>query len=191
MDKIKKFFDDRAEDWDEYCPRNQEELALLLKDIDINKGDKVLDLACGTGVITNLLFEKCQADLYAIDLSSKMIDIAKSKYSNPKIHFLDKDFLFYDEKGFDAIVLFDAYPHFLNILDFKSQLIKSLKSGGKVYIIHDCSRGELNVHHMTFAKDVSRSLKPVEEEANYYSDYFDIIKAYEDDKTYQIYLRKQ
>ena len=103
MDKIKKFFDDRAEDWDEYCPRNQEELALLLKDIDINKGDKVLDLACGTGVITSLLFDKSQTDLYAVDLSSNMIEVAKTKYPNPKIHFLDQDFLFYEEKDSDII----------------------------------------------------------------------------------------
>ena len=191
MDKVKKFFDDRAEDWDSYCPKSQEELELLLNDIDIKQGDKVLDLACGTGVITNILFDKSQTDLYAIDLSSKMIDVAKSKYKNAKIHFIDSDFLYYDENDFDAIVLFDAYPHFLNTDDFKNKLLLSLKKGGRLYIVHDCPRKELNAHHMTFAKDVSRLLKPVKEEANFYSDSFDIIKAYEDDKTYRIYLRKK
>lgn len=190
MDKIKRFFDIRAEDWDTYCPRDEKALLSLLNDVEINIGDKVLDLACGTGVITNLLFQKSQTDLYAIDLSTNMIDIAKTKYPNPKIHFLDKDFLFYDEKDFDVIVMFDAYPHFLNVSDFKNKIVDSLKSGGRLYIIHDCSREELNNHHMTFAKEVSRLLKSPKEEAEFYSDYFEVIKAYEDDKTYQIYLRK-
>ena len=191
MNIVEEFFDKHAENWDSYAQKNVQELNDLLKDVAIKKGDKVLDLACGTGVITNLLYNKTQTDLYAIDISKKMIEIAKKKNNQPNIHFQAIDFLNYKEIDFDAIILFDAYPHFLDVIKFKNQVSKALKSGGILYIIHDCGRDELNNHHMTFAKDVSRLLLPPIEEAKQYRDNFDVIKAFENNKTYQIYLRKK
>ena len=190
MNKVKEFFDERAQYWDSYTNKSLDDLAFLLKDIDIKKGDKVLDLACGTGIITEALYQKSQTDLYAVDLSPEMIEVAKSKIKNPKIHFIAEDFLNYQEKNFDVVVLFDAYPHFLDEKAFKTHLFSILKLGGKAYIMHDCPREELNHHHMTFASNVSRLLKPVKDEANDYRPEFEILNAYEDDKTYQVYLKK-
>ena len=191
MNIVEEYFDKHAENWDSYAQRSAQELNDLLKDVTIKKGDKVLDLACGTGVITNLLYNKAKTDLYAIDISKKMIEIANKKNTQPNIHFQAIDFLNYKEKDFDAIILFDAYPHFLDVIKFKNHVSKALKRGGFLYIIHDCGRDELNNHHMTFAKDVSRLLLPPLEEAKQYHDNFYIIKAFENNKTYQIYLRKK
>ena len=191
MNKVKDFFDKRASQWDLTSAKKPEELMEVLKDIKIAQGDKVLDLACGTGVITKILYEKANRDIYAVDISPKMITIAKEKYANLSIHFSAIDFLKYKEKDFDIIVIFDAYPHFLDLTSFKNKVLSSLKSNGYLYIIHDCGREELNHHHMTFAKEVSRGLKPVEEEALQYSDEFVVVKAYENNHTYRLYLRKK
>ena len=191
MDKVREYFDNKAKQWDSFCLKSQEELKDVLKDVAIHKGDKVLDLACGTGVITNILYEKAKRDIYAVDISPNMINIAKEKYKDLPIHFSAIDFLAYEEKDFDVIVLFDAYPHFLDFQSFKNKVFSSLKSGGYLYIIHDCSRDELNHHHMTFAKEVSRGLKPVKEEAEQFKDSFDILDTFENNCTYHIYLKKK
>ena len=191
MDKVREYFDNKANQWDSFCTKSQEELKDILKDVIVHEGDKVLDLACGTGVITNILYEKAKKDIYAVDISPNMINIAKEKYKDLPIHFSAIDFLDYEEKDFDVIVLFDAYPHFLDFPSFKNKVCSSLKTGGLFYIIHDCSRDELNHHHMTFAKEVSRGLIPVEKEALQFKDQFDVVKAKEDNRTYRIYLRKK
>mgnify|MGYP002626273423 CR=1 FL=1 len=124
-------------------------------------------------------------------ISTEMIKIAESKIDNPNIHFSTTDFYCYHETDFDEIVIFDAYPHFIEIDKFKNSLLSSLKSGGRVYIIHDISRKELNKHHANHAAGVSRMIKDPVNEAKIYEDKFNIIKAEEGDDYYHLFMEKK
>ena len=55
---MQEFFDTQSSSWDEKEKATASSLRLLLKDIPIQNGDKVLDLACGTGILTPFLYEK-------------------------------------------------------------------------------------------------------------------------------------
>ncbi|MTT33185.1 methyltransferase domain-containing protein [Terrilactibacillus sp. BCM23-1] len=51
----------------------------ILTKFPISKGEKVLDVGCGTGETSAYLFEKTKCDLTAIDLHPKMIEQAKAR----------------------------------------------------------------------------------------------------------------
>ena len=65
----------------------QKELILpkLLKLMQIQKGEKILDLACGQGFFTNQ-FQNAGAEVTGVDISPELIQIARN--NSPKdIHF--------------------------------------------------------------------------------------------------------
>ena len=79
--KLMEFMDDIVPDRDKWIKKNRyyyKDLLKLLKFI-IPEGSDVLEIGCGTGHILNNVNPKKGV---GIDLSSKMVEIAKKQYSN-------------------------------------------------------------------------------------------------------------
>ena len=187
---IESFFNNLAPTWDNSQDREDFKFALI-DQLGLKEGDRVLDLACGTGVVTSKIQSITKTKVTALDISKKMIDIAKSKCQNPEIDFRVGDFYEFDETNFDYIVILTAYPHFLDLDELKKKFHETLKHGGRVAIIHACGREELNSHHATHALKVSRMLNSVDEEAKFYSDCFKIIRKEEDNNHFLLILEKK
>ncbi len=191
MNDIENFFDDVASSWDERenCP--SETKLSLLNETGIKKGDLVLDVACGTGVVTGLIHSLTDNKVIGIDLSSKMIELAKRKYaSSDWAEFMHLDLFDLNEVNkFDAIIIYNAYPHFMDPERLANKCHKLLKEGGTLAILHSLSRKELDSHHSGRAKPISRSLGEPENEAAYFSN-FESVKAKEDDKSFVLVLKK-
>ncbi len=176
MNPVKDYFDSIAPNWDSCQPDKNKIIRSLIDEIGIKKGDSILDLACGTGTITGILHEFSDYSVFGLDLSPKMIEIAKEKYEGQEwAHFEAGDFLTWEnEKKFDVIVLYNAYPHFKDPVLLSECFSKHLKEGGKFAIIHSLGRKELDAHHANVPQQVSRSLSSPEEEANYFENNFTI-----------------
>lgn len=86
-----------------------------------NKGN-ILDLGCGTGNIATL-FRKDGFNVYGLDLSNEMLEMAKIKDDN--ITYVNKDMLEYENKNFfDYIICnFDT----VNYLKSEEDFLKFLK----------------------------------------------------------------
>lgn len=90
----------------------------------ISSGKSVLDIACGTGVMIDYYIERNVSKVTGVDISSKMIEIARNKFK--KYDFID--FLCEDAEEFnfknqyDRVMVFNAFPHFPN----PKALIKNL-----------------------------------------------------------------
>lgn len=96
--EIRDFFDERASKWDEWADDDLERVRHLFGRISVKPGDRVLDCACGTGVVTGLLHEMSQKPVLGIDIAPKMIEIAKRKYEgHESIIFQTCDFLSLEE----------------------------------------------------------------------------------------------
>lgn len=96
--------------------------------IKLDKDVKILDIGIGTGLLTEELYKK-GAQIYGIDFSKKMLEIAEKKM--PGGIFYLHDFRYglpeeLNEEKFDYIVSFYAIHH-IN-LDEKIELIKELKN---------------------------------------------------------------
>jgi len=95
----------------------------------LHRGDKILDLGCGTGRITQYYVDN-GFKVIGIDLSDEMIKIAKKKH--PQIEFLCADMrkLNFPNESFDAVSI--AYSLFHLSKKDVPQLIKKVK-----YILKD------------------------------------------------------
>lgn len=188
---MSEFFDGLSENWDKNEQSTKEDRREFLSFLDIKEGEKVLDLACGTGVITSLLEEKSKCDVIGLDIAPKMIEIAKEKErNNPYIHYYVGDFISYNfNEKFDHIVVFNAYPHFLDREAFKNKAINSLNKNGKLEIIHNISRKEIENHHKGGANPYSRGLLSPLEEAQLYLPEMNVLLASEDNHSYKLVLQ--
>ena len=182
--QVKEFFNSVAAEWDAAEKHTAEEIRPIVDLCDIRKTDKVLDLGCGTGIITALLAERA-SEVVALDIADNMIDIAKAKYadSNLNVRFVCGDFYTADLPKFDYVVIFNAYPHFADSAAFVRRLYEVLRGGGRFAVLHNIGRATLDKHHDN-VRDISRSLLPVDEEKQLFAELFDIVRAEETQERY-------
>ena len=126
---VRRFFDGLAPSWDQRADDDLSFVASLLKPLEIQEGESILDLGCGTGVITGLLHQMSKAPVLGLDVSPKMIAEAKKKYQGQEgISFEANDFLSWKGGRFDVIVIYNAYPHFVDVSGFVESLKKHLQT---------------------------------------------------------------
>lgn len=185
------FFDSLAPTWREEHTVCQDTICRLLEDMPLRAGNRVLDVACGAGVLGACL-RNMGLRVDAIDISPLMIEKAKKNRANDGINFIVADFYEYqsDEK-YDGILVFDAYPHFLDKVRFAEKAAKLLREGGTLFIFFDESRQCINAHHKDHSSDISIELKSAAQEAEVYASNFDIICLKDDENGYSIGLKRR
>ncbi len=98
----------------------------------------ILDLACGTGILTEKISEKLpDAKIVGVDITKSYLDIAKKRFTlNKNISFVKQDAEKLDlEEKFDCIT--SSYiPKYCNAEILVDVCIKHLKTDGKI-IFHD------------------------------------------------------
>ena len=186
-EETKAFFNGLAPHWDDHADDDLAFVRGLLEPLGIQKGERVLDLGCGTGVITGLLHELSGTPVLGLDLSPEMIERAKTKYQGvPNVSFEAADFMDWDGGRFDVIVIYNAYPHFVDVSAFIEALKMHITPKGRFAIVHSLGRERLSAHHHGLSPKVSRELLPIYEEILPYRDSFEITYADEGKDHYVI-----
>lgn len=99
---------------------------------NIIQSGKILELACGTGNVTNLLASQKNLERYCIDFSWKMLQIAKKRCSNCAQS--DLEFLPIENETFDLVYVHSALHHFPSLSQVISEIERILKSQGYLVI---------------------------------------------------------
>ncbi|PJC49836.1 MAG: methyltransferase type 11 [Nitrosopumilales archaeon CG_4_9_14_0_2_um_filter_34_16] len=134
--------------WNEVAPRYHKRWASVNKGpfqstkklvelVKINKGDSVLDVACGTGVVTNEIQKKIGKSGYVIgiDTSSTAIKIAKKWNNKSNMNFVNIDAeKFSFSKKFDVVTCQYALFFFPNAQKALKNMKNSLKESGSIGI---------------------------------------------------------
>ncbi len=95
-----------------------------------DKKGKILDIACGTGKVIEILNKNHDLDIYGCDISSFLIDKAKKKnISKEKLIVCDATNLPYEENFFDYCYSIGSLEHFT-----EQGILSFLKSSSKVTI---------------------------------------------------------
>ena len=135
--------------WNEVAPRYHKRWASVNKGpfqstkklvelVNINRGDAVLDVACGTGVVTNEIQKKIGKSGYVVgvDTSSTAIKIAK-KWNGKKsnVNFVNADAeKFNFSKKFDVVTCQYGLFFFPNAQKALKNMKNSLKESGNIGI---------------------------------------------------------
>lgn len=173
--EIKRFFDGCAENWDNNCTFNQKKIATIVTLAGIQPGSRVVDIACGTGVMFSEILSCNPTMILGVDLSDKMISKARGKFTDPRLRLLSANLFDVHETDFDTAMIFSAYPHFSEKAKLSEHVSKMLKVGGRVMIAHCEGRDSINqCHNGKMVSQISWPLRPVKEEAAEFSKYFNI-----------------
>ena len=98
------------------------------------QGPNCLDVACGTGDVTFRLSGKYpKAKIYGVDLSTSMLDIARSKNHSKDVNFVLADMcdLPFSDNSFDLITGCYALRNAADIYQALTEFRRVLKPGGK------------------------------------------------------------
>ena len=100
------FFDRCAPTWDAEMVRSDEKINIILDNAGVHSGSRVLDVACGTGVLMPDYLSRGVTSVTGIDISPEMIKVAEQKFTQDNIHFVCGDVETADVgSAFDAIVI--------------------------------------------------------------------------------------
>jgi 2-polyprenyl-3-methyl-5-hydroxy-6-metoxy-1,4-benzoquinol methylase len=136
MIKPEKFWDMLANNLDKTEKRLEQIYIKVLQNTKkhLNVSDIVLDYACGTGLICNVIADKVKK-IYAIDISSKMLAAAKRKAIEHKIENIDfiQTTIFderYKKESFDVILAFGILHLLEDDTEIVLRITELLKPGG-------------------------------------------------------------
>ncbi len=145
-EKIQKYYSWRASNYDAGAGFEVEHHAEALRLANVQAGQRVLDVACGTGRGTVGLAQAVDAagSVDALDLSEEMLDQARAKISklglSDHVHFKQGNAreLPYPDETFDLV--YNGYMFDLIPLDGFSPILKEmrrvLKPGGKLVLVN-------------------------------------------------------
>lgn len=188
----KEFFNTLARKW----PNIQEYddvIETIVNRSKLSNNKTILDLGCGKGVMVEYLQQLTPSCLYEVDCSKEMMKDNMDLHNDMEnILFVCGDFYKLLVQPVDYIIVFNAYPHFMDKVAFKKQLLANLKVNGEVIIAHNNSKEFINSIHGEdrTKKAFSVPLKTPMEEYEVFKDRFALVDYY-DQEYYFMRLRKR
>ena len=146
--EIIAFFDRLAPGWDADMIRHDGIISQILDGAGVREGVRVLDVACGTGVLFPDYLARGVASVTGVDISPEMVKIAREKFTRRNIEVLCADVEELPlERKFDCVVVYNAFPHFPDPEKLIRILTGHLADGGRLTVAHGMSRAAIDHHH--------------------------------------------
>lgn len=117
-------------------------LPVLFDQAQLQAGERVLDVACGTGAFEQRVVESdVDVDLVGIDVSPGMIEQAQRKFEGAdRMQFEQADAhdLPFDDDSFDVVVCASTFHYFVDPDTVLGEMERVLAPGGRVVILDWC-----------------------------------------------------
>jgi ubiquinone/menaquinone biosynthesis C-methylase UbiE len=140
-------------------------LRRLAKTIQVTSGEKVLDVACGTGQ-----WLKATATLGAlpsgIDISQKAIDACKKKLPEGNFFCGPAESLPFSDAQFDVVTCFGALEHFIDPYKALLEMVRVAQHDAKILLLvpnTDFLTARLGFYKGTYQADIKEEAKTIEE----------------------------
>ena len=111
-------------------------LNIMLKCVE---GKKVLDLGCGTGRGIKQLYGLNAGEVYGVDVSEKMLEIAKKKFKTANLVLADSEKLPFEYESFDVVTGLFLIVHIGDLRKTFDEAYRVLKKGG-VFILSNINQ---------------------------------------------------
>lgn len=189
MNRIATFFDTMAEQWDAISVHNPDKIRTILQLIPLHEGAAILDVGCGTGILESYLLAYHPQRIVAVDIAPQMIQKARDKYAEAAdvLDFRCLDVMDLQGETFDYILIYSAYPHFMEPSQLIRHLYELLNPKGRLIICHSESKEKINRHHARHAPGaLSLCLPPACEVAGLMEPYFHIEVVTDTESIYMV-----
>jgi len=130
---------------------------------EVSQDDKVLDIACGTGIVT-CEFAKYAKNVVGLDITKDMIAQAvkaqhENNLTNIKFDLGNVENLPYENDSFDIIFTRYSFHHFLDTQKVFDEMIRVCKSNGKIIVVDVALENKyaLVYNHMEKLRDPSHT----------------------------------
>lgn len=183
--EVIKFFDTLAPSWDADMIRSDGIINVILDCGGVSAGKRVLDVACGTGVLFPDYLNRSVKCVVGVDISPEMVKIAAGKHDDARVKVICADVqeLEFDE-NFDCVMIYNAFPHFPEPSGLLAYLSKYIVPGGRLTVAHGMSRAKIDAHHHNCASKVSVGLMHENELASLMGQWFTVDTVISDDEKY-------
>lgn len=148
-----QIFNELSQKWEQIIAGDHSmPLDELMEAADV-AGKVVLDVGAGTGILVESGLKAGASAWIALDLSEKMLDILKTKFSdaleNDILDTLHGDIhhLPLDDESVDRVICHNAYPHFHSPEVALGEIYRVLKPAGILVISHYSGREFINHIH--------------------------------------------
>jgi len=192
--EIIEFFNACAPSWDDGMIRYDDVIDTILEQAEVKAGDRILDVACGTGVLFPDYRKRAVASVTGIDISPEMVRIAESKYAWENYRILCGDVEALPDVEacrYDRVMVYNAFPHFPDPGRLIARLSLLVVPGGTLTVAHGMSREQINRHHSGTAGPVSVPLMPAENLAELFASAgLEITVRCSNERMYQVTGRK-
>ena len=176
-----------APQWDADMIKSDTISHAILDNANVLPGARVLDVACGTGVMIPYYLERKVGSVTAIDISPEMAKIAAEKFPQENVQVICGDVETAQfPQYFDCIVIYNAFPHFPEPEQLIRRLSGLLKPGGTLTVAHGMSRAHIDAHHQGAARRVRIGLMHEDALAAIFRKYLHLTTKLSTDTMYQL-----
>ncbi len=164
----RKYFQSYVDEWDKmFTAEDLEIISFLIDSFDIQKGERIVDLGCGTGILFDFLRRKVGGEgmVVGVDFCADMIRRARKNFPFNNVYEVDADveYLPLRSEYFDTAISFAAFAHFAHPNKVMDEVSRVLKKNGRFHIIHLMGSEELADYHHKSGGPVSDDQLPTAE----------------------------
>ena len=153
-------FEKWAENW-EVSAESKVVAGIFVKELIGKDSKAILDLACGKGILRDYFHVNAPTSkVFYIDKAFAMIRGLKETYPDEFTIRGEGENIPFDSDKFDAVIIFNSFPHFTDKEKTISECYRVLKKGGRLIIGHSMTPEEINQLHKDVGEAVANHQLP-------------------------------
>ncbi|MHA5122697.1 class I SAM-dependent methyltransferase [Oenococcus oeni] len=107
---------------------------LINHNLKLKDNDRLLDIGCANGRLLGLLGKQANIIGEGIDISGKMVSVAKQKYPDYRFVCASSESIPFKNEKFDYIICSASFHHFSDLDHFLNSIKHFLKADGRLII---------------------------------------------------------
>jgi ubiquinone/menaquinone biosynthesis C-methylase UbiE len=156
-------FEEWAENW-EVSEKSKIVAEIFVKKLIGDEADKILDLGCGKGILCDYFNNNIPAaTVVYIDKAFAMVKGLKETYPEEMALRAEGENIPFDKDIFDAVIIYNSFPHFTDKEKTISECHRVLRKGGRLIIGHSMTPEEINQLHREVGPEVAEHQLPEED----------------------------
>ena len=137
----RRYFNENVDIFEPPLPRGvPARLKATVKAGGIQRGDKVLDIGTGTGILISFILKYRPSEVHACDLAENMLERVKQKFPGVLTHLCVISELILPENSLDAAFINGCFSNILDKSRTLNNLYRLLRQGGRLVISHPLGR---------------------------------------------------